>query len=269
MNLGINTNLIENDLDAILKNRYGNGISDFDMSFRLIQEYYWIKTHPEICKSIDARIELLNKIKISIVENIDDYLAKINFYDLCRPKSFRWSTDRKQAFIIKSHCLDKLISLVNQQIELYEKFKLIFSSRKQASFNIDVSRISRLKAIRLLVLAWVPVFKRKTKIDWQNLELLLKWYAINKISLLNKIGIELNNIPSAASLRTNWHKSIKPELRFVASIMFRLCFSKFDKLSEQDRNILNTRDWPPEQYIKQWIQSVDLSIIESILRFEY
>lgn len=205
-------------LDCFLKEKYGYGIWEFELSLykTYIMYYHGLRIKEYILQ--DKRIRQLRNLKRRILELIDNYLSDINFYKYSLkgtlPKNLtgisKWTSENREKFIIKNFKIEQLFSIVDELIEHQIMFEAI---SEMDALLWGVEWPMRLKPPNFLILIWSSAMKKGKKPDWINMENLLNWFSKNldEVNILDFFGLEKCNAPSSETLRLtrNKYKSSK------------------------------------------------------------
>lgn len=182
----IEDNWSKNKLDAFLKEKFGYGIWEFELSLYQAYVTYLYSKSTKIQKMTNEKIKELQDLKEKILALLDDFMSKINFYKKCTRFKIitditgvsKWSTQERKKFIIKNYKLDQLFTIIDRQINFYQAidFKL---EMEGVLWGIESLSQLKLKPINFLVLVWNFAMKKENKVDWINMEKLLIWFSEN------------------------------------------------------------------------------------------
>jgi len=181
----INIDSTREELDSLLKEKYGYGIWEFELS--LVQTYitYFYGKGKKIENIANERIRQLYDLKDKLLILIDNFLSNIDFYkNSIRIKSIKdmtgvstWTTENRKTFIKNNYRFTDLFIIIDRQIRYYQALDFKFEIE---SSLWGVESLLRLKPTNFLILIWSYAMKRGTQVDWINMERLLNWYS-NKV----------------------------------------------------------------------------------------
>lgn len=182
MNQEIDVRWDKEKLNSFLKQTYGYGIWEFELSLYQIYIMYFHGLGVRAQGLVEKRIKQLENIKRKILELMDKFLTDINFYrnslKAMHAKNLtgisKWTTENREKFIIKNFKIEQLFSIINKQIQ----HQMTFEAMSEIDGSVwGVESPMRLKPLNFLVLVWSYAMKKGKKVDWINMENLLKWFS--------------------------------------------------------------------------------------------
>ena len=234
-------------LDSFLKEKYGYGIWEFELS--LYQTYVMYSHGLRIRYDIleGKRIRQLRNLKRKILELIDKYLSDINFYKYSLkgtlPKNLtgvsKWTKENREKFIIKKFKIEQLFSIIDLQIEHQIGFAAI---AEIDALLWGVEWPIRLKPLNFVLLIWSYTMKRRKNVDWINMGELLSWFSNNvkERNLSNFFDFDKGDsyLPGKLRLSKNKYKSSKYDK--LASSIYMNNFKNVKEKKRKYSKIINT-----------------------------
>ena len=233
-------------LDSFLKEKYGYGIWEFELS--LYQTYVMYSHGLRIRYDIleGKRIRQLRNLKRRILELIDKYLSDINFYKYSLkgtlPKNLtgisKWTSENREKFIRKKFKIEQLFFIVDELIE----HQIMFEALSEMDALLwGVEWPMRLKPPNFLILIWSSAMKKGKKPDWINMENLLNWFSKNldEVNILDFFGLEKCNAPSSETLRLTRNKYKSSKYDKLASSIYMNNFKNVKEKKRKYPKIIN------------------------------
>lgn len=236
----INIDFSKNELNKFLIGRYGYGYWSFADSLNTIHSIYKLSDVHSLDKLYRDRIAYLEIINQKIIEIIDKFLIDIEFYKNSKfhrnseLQNFIWTPNNKKAFILDRFFLKDFSMLINELKRNYEEKSLFYTSIKTESPKIY------LKPINFIIVTWSYAFKRKGRVEWINMELLLKWFlkAFGKLDILDVFQLDDRKIAYPERMRFIFNKYKETEHGKVAYSIFVDSFLKEEEIKARKRKIL-------------------------------
>jgi hypothetical protein len=228
----IDINWSKEELNNYLKKNYGYEYWNFANSVFWIDHMFESKKNDLLISYYKKRISLLEITGKKVMQIFDDLLTKINFYktdmlfenkkDMDNSES-RWSTKKRQEFIIKCFNLEKTMSVIKRITKQYQR--QYFVDREQRKFK------ARIKPLNFLILVWSHALTKNNRIEWSNLESLLKWFRrdLYNVEILGENEMENSEIPSEERMRYIHNRYKGTMLEKVAKSIFDLSFVIHEK----------------------------------------
>jgi len=205
-------------LDSFLKEKYGYGIWEFELSLykTYVMYYHGLRIKEYILQA--ERIRQLRNLKRKTLELIDKYLSEINFYKYSLkgtlPKNLtgisKWTSENRDKFIIKNFKIEQLFSIVDELIEHQIMFETI---SEMDALLWGVEWPMRLKPLNFVVLIWSYAMKKRNKVDWINVGELLSWFSkeAKETAFSNFFDFDKEDsyLPGTLRLARNKYKSSK------------------------------------------------------------
>lgn len=229
----IEPNWSEKELDRYLKENYGCRYAQFAKSLEYTNSLYSFRNQEAQKRHISEEIKKLKKIKEKIYELFDEFLEKINFYKFSKVfrfsngTVFKWTTDKRRDFIKEIFKLYPTFSAIDELIIIIKKHSLpnSYSFFKRSIY---------LKPSNFIIMVWSHVLKKGDRIDWINIEGLLKWFSLKskKLEISDFFSFIKDDLPSPERMRFIYNKYRKKFIedpktyRDLAFQGFLLCFVK-------------------------------------------
>ena len=221
------------ELNVFLLKRYGCGYWEFADSFVQVFQIYKRIRYEQVIKNTIKKIKELKKLKTNVVELVDEFLLKHDFYEYSKysqvindPKLI-WTPEKKEGIIRQGFGLDSF----------FEKLKTFVSylepDLKSPYIPIAPLKI-RISPLNLLVLVWSFALKARGRVTWNTMETVLSyfWRLIDRLGIIDFLPHTGTNIPSAERLRFIFNKYRKSAYIKQAEFCFILSFK--EKWSEEE-----------------------------------
>jgi hypothetical protein len=255
----------EDTLDSFLDSRYEYGLNHFRLSYiRTWQLYDYYNIRARSSSAIKSEMMRLASVKQKILELLNDYLFKIDFYkNSLHFESIKgtgiteWTPKNREMFIQKYFNLDDLFSIIDRPNNWFER---ILSEDKIVPSFFGIKEKLRLRPYKLLTLVWANAIKRNSKRDWINMALLFLWFFknLNNQVLNRMVSPKEKKLISPIKLRNIWNNYKSKIYSQTADTLFRGLFLVQDARSlegevrELEASIDRSFFKNPSEYGKAW-----------------
>jgi hypothetical protein len=169
------------EVDEFLKKKYGYGLWYFIYSLYDIAVLMKLRDLKKEINELLYRAKKLEIAKRKIIENVDQFLIDTNTWEGIKRNypdlNIKWTTEKRERFIISDFNLNKFFRSINEQIEkINKRIKFLELYTTQAPDT-------RIKPRNFIILVWSKVMIEKENeenIDFINISALLNWFSVNK-----------------------------------------------------------------------------------------
>lgn len=247
MKKNIEDSFTEERLDSFLKDNYGYGIWEFASSLQLIYDLFDEKKRQVVHQHIEDKVKRLEKIKMNILVQLDDFLTETGFYKMSkefrRPEKIEWTKPKKQSYIEKHYKLSQFHSEIDGQIKRYKDYQSTFKptlEKKMKEFPYALILPRRLKPLELLVVTWGRAMKKENQRDWENMKLLLEWFLkkFKTIGIMDLFRLKKFKTFLPDLFRQYWNRYKESDYSFLALIIFDLTFRQKKEKVPRPINVL-------------------------------
>jgi len=172
------------EMNTFLIKTFGVGIAEIDLTLYFVYAIYFHSKSYKVQQGCEKRINQINKIKAKVIDLIDFFLAKSDFYQTSKKSTKAreiirvsvWTPENKKNFIINQYKLGEFFRILDAQIDNYTR---LMASLEISSTIRGVEEIIHIKPINFLLLIWSLLIKKRGKVAWKSIESLLVWLSKN------------------------------------------------------------------------------------------
>lgn len=224
----------EDEVDSFLKNKFGYGIWEFELSILQTYMTFFLRDGLKVGRIADKRAKQIEKMKEKIIETIDDFLTEIDAYKYLKKYYYpqlgisKWTPKLKKSFIAERYYLYPAFHIMDSQIN---KYLNIDASLEIHAVNMGTDSIIYIKPINFLVLIWSHALKQRKNIDWINMNNLMHWFSkrIKEKALVEFLGFREEWDQTAETLRSARNKYKHSEYNEKALHIYSNFFEKADE----------------------------------------
>ncbi len=229
----IELNFKKDEVDSFLKNKFGYGILEFELSILQTYMTFYYKNGVKVGRIADERVKQLINLKGKRIELFDDFFTEIKMYKhfkniFLKIGISKWTPANKKKFITEKYKIDQVFQIIDEQIKNY---LTIDKNLDTHSALWGIESMLYIKPINFLVLIWSYAMKKGKNIDWINMHNLMHWFSktINETTLLEFLEFRDKWDQSSETLRSISNKYQNTKYNELAYYIYLNFFEKADK----------------------------------------